>query len=114
MLLPLLAVALLAALESGAEFRDGDRGGDPAPAWVEAAAVGIVTLDVALWYASLEFLFSTGAAQRIHGVVRRPLDRLAGAVMIAFGGPQNSPRGSLRLTSTFVDMPGRIVRTHSS
>ena len=59
--------------------------GPGTPAWVRAAAVTIVVLDTLLWYGCVAVFFSTGAVQRRYAALRRPLDRLAGTIMLAFG-----------------------------
>ena len=56
------------------------------PLWVEAAAVGIVLFDTVLWYGAVAALFSSAAVQRFYARVRRPINRVAGAVMVGFGG----------------------------
>jgi len=56
------------------------------PLWVEAAAVGIVPFDTVLWYGAVAALFSSAAVQRFYALVRRPVNRVAGAVMVGFGG----------------------------
>ena len=56
------------------------------PLWVEATAVGIVLFDTVLWYGAVAALFSSAAVQRFYALVRRPVNRVAGAAMIGFGG----------------------------
>lgn len=56
-----------------------------APLWVQAAAIGIVLLNTLLWYGALAMMFSAPAVQRGYARVQRPIDRVAGAVMAAFG-----------------------------
>jgi RhtB (resistance to homoserine/threonine) family protein len=56
------------------------------PLWVEATAVGIVLFDTVLWYGTVAALFSSAAVQRFYALVRRPVNRVAGAAMIGFGG----------------------------
>jgi threonine/homoserine/homoserine lactone efflux protein len=53
--------------------------------WTRSAAVGIVLFDTALWYGAVAMLFSRATVQRAYARVRRPLDRVAGTVMAAFG-----------------------------
>lgn len=55
------------------------------PAWVQVAAVAIVLANTLLWYGTVAALFSSAAVQRAYAAIRRPLDRAAGALMIAFG-----------------------------
>ena len=55
------------------------------PAWVQAVAVGIVTVDSVLWHGGLALLFSMGAVKRLYAAAWRPINRLAGAAMAAFG-----------------------------
>lgn len=59
--------------------------GPDTPAWVQAAAVGIVVFDTVLWYGTVAALFSRESARRLYAAVRRPVDRAAGGVMVAFG-----------------------------
>jgi threonine efflux protein len=54
------------------------------PAWVQTAAVGIVMIDTGLWYGGVAALFSRVRAQRLYATVQRPVNRVAGAVMILF------------------------------
>ncbi len=56
------------------------------PAWVRAAAVCVVIFDTVLWYGAVAALFSSAAVQRFYAHVRRPINRVAGAVMVGFGG----------------------------
>jgi threonine efflux protein len=56
------------------------------PLWVEATAIGIVVFDTMLWYGTVAVLFSSGVVQRFYARVRRPLNRVAGAAMVGFGG----------------------------
>jgi threonine/homoserine/homoserine lactone efflux protein len=55
------------------------------PAWVQATAVGIVLANTAAWYGSLAALFSRRPVQRAYLRVQRTLNRVAGAVIAAFG-----------------------------
>lgn len=59
--------------------------GPGTPPWVLAAAVAIVTGGSTLWHAGLAIGFSTPAVRRLYRRLRRPVDRVTGAVMIAFG-----------------------------
>jgi threonine efflux protein len=63
------------------------------PAWVRAAAIGIVLFDTVLWYGTVALLFSRAAVYRAYARVRRPLDRVAGTVMAAFGARIALARG---------------------
>jgi threonine efflux protein len=56
------------------------------PLWVEAIAVGIVLSDTVLWYGAVAALFSSAAVRRFYARVRRPVNRLAGAALVGFGG----------------------------
>lgn len=55
------------------------------PRWVEATAIGIVIFNTVLWYGTVAALFSSIVAQRLYAAIRRPLNRVAGAVMVGFG-----------------------------
>jgi threonine efflux protein len=55
------------------------------PAWVQLTAVGIVLFDTVLWYGTVALLFSSGAVRRLYLRVQRAINRVTGAVMIAFG-----------------------------
>jgi threonine efflux protein len=55
------------------------------PLWARAAAIAIVLMDTVLWYGGVAVFFSTAAVQRRYHAVRRPIDRIGGTVMIAFG-----------------------------
>lgn len=57
-----------------------------APPWVEAAAIGIVLFDTVLWYGAVAVLFSSASVQCFYARVRRPVNRVAGAAMVGFGG----------------------------
>jgi threonine efflux protein len=59
--------------------------GPATPAWVQVAAIGIVVFDTVLWYGTVAALFSRESVRRLYAAVRRPVDRAAGAVMVAFG-----------------------------
>jgi threonine efflux protein len=55
------------------------------PAWVQAVAIGIVLADTILWYGSVAVLFSARGMQRWWATLKRPIDRVAGALMVGFG-----------------------------
>ena len=55
------------------------------PAWVRSAAVAIVSFNTVLWYGTVAALFSRATVQRAYARVRRPVDRVAGTLMAAFG-----------------------------
>lgn len=55
------------------------------PAWVQVTAVGIVIFDTVMWYGTLAALFSSSVAQRLYVRIQRPVNRVAGAVMVGFG-----------------------------
>jgi threonine efflux protein len=55
------------------------------PAWVQLVAIGIVLFDTVLWYGTVALLFSSGAVRSIYLRVQRPVNRVTGAVMVAFG-----------------------------
>jgi threonine efflux protein len=55
------------------------------PAWVQLAAVAIAIANGLLWYGLVAALFSIGAVQARYLAVRRPLNRLAGVLLGAFG-----------------------------
>jgi threonine efflux protein len=55
------------------------------PLWVQMAAMAIVVVDSILWYGAVALLFSHGAVRRRYTSMRHWIDRMAGAVMIAFG-----------------------------
>ena len=59
--------------------------GPGTPVWVRTIAIGIVLADTLLWYGSVAVFFSTAAVQRRYAAIRRPIDRIASAVMMAFG-----------------------------
>jgi RhtB (resistance to homoserine/threonine) family protein len=60
--------------------------GPQTPLEVKAAAIGIVLVDTVLCYGAVALLFSRRSMQRLYARLERPIDRLAGAVMILFGG----------------------------
>jgi threonine/homoserine/homoserine lactone efflux protein len=55
------------------------------PPWVQAIAIAIVLANTVLWYGSIAILFSRSLVQRLYTTSRRTINRLSGAVMIAFG-----------------------------
>ncbi len=55
------------------------------PAWVQIVAVAIVIANGLLWYGLVAALFSVRAVQEGYSKVRRPLNRLAGVLLGAFG-----------------------------
>jgi threonine efflux protein len=55
------------------------------PRWVEASAIGIVIFNTVLWYGALAAAFSSSAVQRFYTAIKRPINRVAGAVMVGFG-----------------------------
>jgi RhtB (resistance to homoserine/threonine) family protein len=59
--------------------------GPGSPGWLKLAAVAIVIADTVLWYGTMALVFSTQRVQRGYASIRRPIDRLAGGVMAAFG-----------------------------
>jgi threonine efflux protein len=55
------------------------------PGWMRFAAVAIVLFNTVLWYGSVAVLFSRATVQRAYARIRRPVDRVAGTLMAAFG-----------------------------
>jgi threonine efflux protein len=55
------------------------------PVWVRAAAVLVIAVDALIWYASLALVFSSRPARSGYARARRWVDRIAGALLIAFG-----------------------------
>jgi threonine efflux protein len=55
------------------------------PAWVKAAAFGVVLADSLIWHSTLALVFSTDRAQRAYLRAKRWVDRITGTVMTAFG-----------------------------
>jgi threonine/homoserine/homoserine lactone efflux protein len=45
-----------------------------------------VLFDTVLWYGAVAALFSSGGVRRFYLRARRPVNRVAGAAMVAFGG----------------------------
>lgn len=56
-----------------------------APPWVKLAAVGIVLANTIIWYGAVAFAFSATSIQRRYAAIQRIIDRVAGAVLGAFG-----------------------------
>lgn len=56
-----------------------------APAWFQAAVLAVIAVQSSLWYGGIALLLSTEAAKRRYARIAAPLDRTAGAVMIALG-----------------------------
>jgi threonine efflux protein len=54
-------------------------------AWVQTVAISIVLFDTLLWYGSVALLLSAARMQRFYANTRRPIERVAGAVMTGFG-----------------------------
>jgi threonine efflux protein len=59
--------------------------GPGSPEWLKIVAVAIVMADTFLWYGSVALLFSTPRVRLGYASIRRPVDRLAGVVLAAFG-----------------------------
>jgi RhtB (resistance to homoserine/threonine) family protein len=55
------------------------------PVWMRSAATAIVLFNTVLWYGTVAALFSRARVQRAYARVRRPVDRVAGTLMAAFG-----------------------------
>lgn len=55
------------------------------PAWVRLMAVGIVLFDTVLWYGTVALLFSGERVRRVYRRIQHPVNRVTGAVMLAFG-----------------------------
>jgi RhtB (resistance to homoserine/threonine) family protein len=55
------------------------------PTWVQAVAVAIVLTNTVLWYGTVAWLFSNVRVQRLYSAIQRPLNRIAGSLMAAFG-----------------------------
>jgi RhtB (resistance to homoserine/threonine) family protein len=55
------------------------------PLWLNAAAIGIVIFNTIAWYGTVSALFSHEIVQRRFVSLQRPINRIAGTVMIAFG-----------------------------
>jgi threonine efflux protein len=55
------------------------------PLWLDAAAVGIVTFDVVVWYCFVSLLFSRKPVRHAYQRMGHWIERAAGAVMIGFG-----------------------------
>ena len=59
--------------------------GPDTPLWVHLSAVGIVVTQCILFYAAVAWFFSTARAAASYARAQKPLDRVAGALMGAFG-----------------------------
>lgn len=59
--------------------------GPGTPAWVEATAVAIVIFNTFLWYGAVAVLFSNRAVVRRFAAMQRPINRVAGVIMVGFG-----------------------------
>ncbi|WP_225770670.1 LysE family translocator [Inquilinus sp. Marseille-Q2685] len=55
------------------------------PAWMRAAAVGVILVDALVWYSVLAAMFSSGPIQSWYRGLRRWLDRVVGSVLGALG-----------------------------
>ena len=60
--------------------------GPEIPAAIKAIAIGIVLFDTVLWYGIVAACFSRSSVQRLYAGLERPLNRLAGTVMMLFAG----------------------------
>ncbi len=56
-----------------------------APLWLRLTAVAIVGLQEASWYVAVAFIFSRPRVQDAYRRVRRWIERLMGAILLAFG-----------------------------
>ena len=52
---------------------------------VRCAAVAVVGADATFWYGLAAVLFSMPAVRKGYLALRRPIDRICGTIMIAFG-----------------------------
>ncbi len=59
--------------------------GPSSPLWVEVAAGAVVLVNGALWYGGVALFFGSPRVQHAYRSIERPLDRVAGALMGAFG-----------------------------
>lgn len=59
--------------------------GPDTPLWVHGAAVAIVCTTCIGWYAAVAWFFSTSRAATSYARAQKPLDRVAGGLMGAFG-----------------------------
>jgi len=55
------------------------------PAWVQWVAVAIVIADTLIWYGFVALVFSAQGVQRWYRQAASTVDRVAGALMVAFG-----------------------------
>ena len=56
-----------------------------APLWVYAAVVAVVVCVTGVWLSLLASFFSVGAVRRAYARIRRPVDALMGAALMALG-----------------------------
>jgi RhtB (resistance to homoserine/threonine) family protein len=56
-----------------------------APAWVPAVLIAIVASNTMLWYGALALVFSSPRARRFENAITSGVNRVAGAVLVAFG-----------------------------
>jgi threonine efflux protein len=56
------------------------------PLWFKLLILVIVAIDEGLWYTLLALAFSTPHAQRVYRSAKGSIDRVAGSLMIVFGG----------------------------
>ncbi|TDV02057.1 LysE family translocator [Paraburkholderia caballeronis] len=56
-----------------------------APLWVHGATIATVAGVSIAWFTSIALLFSTGSVQRGYAKLRRPVDALMGAALVALG-----------------------------
>jgi threonine efflux protein len=56
------------------------------PAWLRWMAVAIVIADTLIWYGFVALVFSTPRVRRWYRRAARTVDRVAGTLMVAFGG----------------------------
>ena len=55
------------------------------PSWVQVTAIAIVLANTIVWYGAVALLFSSPVVRRHYARAQRPVNRIAGTVMIAFG-----------------------------
>jgi threonine efflux protein len=56
-----------------------------APRWLLVASVAVTAAIPGLWYSAVAWLFSTGRVARAYRALRRPVDAVVGAVLVALG-----------------------------
>lgn len=56
-----------------------------APIWVQAVSLAIIGLIAMTWFGLVALMFSTGRVRAAYANVRRPIDALLGATLIALG-----------------------------